>query len=281
MTIVVTGAAGQLGRELVRLLDAQAWPLDLPEHDLTDFEAIRRLLGRLRPHAVVNCAAYVHVDDAELEPRRCFRVNSLAVANLVDACRRIDARLVQISTDYVFGGGTLANRPYRETDLPSPDGVYARSKFEAEVHVANWANHTIVRSCGLYARRDAPNGSRNFVKTILRFAAGDRPLRVVNDQHCTPTYVPHLAKAICYLLSTEMTGLFHVTNSGATTWFEFAREIVRLAGLNVHVTPCTTVEYGVRAPRPTYSVLDTTKYHGLGGPAMPEWRDALREYFAT
>ncbi|MEX0585077.1 MAG: NAD(P)-dependent oxidoreductase, partial [Pirellulales bacterium] len=208
MTIIVTGAAGQLGRELVRLLGDDAWPLDLPEHDLTDHEATLALVNRLRPQAVINCAAYVRVDDAEEKSQRCFRVNSLAVANLVEACRAVDARLVQISTDYVFGGSTALGRPFRETDPPAPNGVYARSKYEAEMHVAKWARHTIVRSCGLYARQDAPSATGNFVQTILRFAKSGRPLRVVNDQHCTPTYVPHLAAAICHLLSSDASGIF-------------------------------------------------------------------------
>ncbi len=174
-------------------------------------------------------------------------------------------------------------RPWREDDPPMPKGVYAVTKFEGELVAAAWSKHLIVRTCGLYARPSHATG-RNFVKTILRLARTQPKLRVVDDQHCTPTYVPHVARAIVYLLGTNGAtpapwGIYNVTNRGETTWCGFAREIVRRAGLDVPVEPITTADFAALAPRPAYSVLDTTAYHRLGGPAMPHWKEALAEYF--
>ena len=232
---------------------------------------------------MINCAAYTQVDKAESEPDRCRAVNAGAVANLVRACERLDCPLVQISTDYVFGAKPPQPRPWREDDPPSPQGVYARTKIEGEQIAAGYPRHLIVRTCGLYARR-CNQRAANFVKTMLRLG-GTRPeLSVVNDQYCTPTYVPHLARAILFLLGAKGSpapwGTYHVTNTGQTTWHEMAVDIFRLAGMKVVVRPITTAQYRAAAARPSYSVLDTSAYHRLGGPAMPDWKAALAEYFA-
>jgi dTDP-4-dehydrorhamnose reductase len=284
MRILVTGAAGQLGAELCRQLGPAAIPTDLDTLDLADGRAVLDAVARLAPDAVINCAAYTAVDLAEDDVKRCRAANATAVQHLAEACRRLDCPLVQISTDYVFSGRPLPGRPYREDDPPSPEGVYAQTKLEGERAAAGHAKHLIVRTCGLYAR-PSHQRARNFVKTILRMARSRPQLRVVNDQHCTPTYVPHLARAVLYLLGVNGPGpapwgMYHVTNGGATNWHEFACEIVRLAGLKTDLAPITTEEYGAAAPRPAYSVLDTAAYHRLGGPAMPNWKDALQEYVA-
>jgi dTDP-4-dehydrorhamnose reductase len=188
--------------------------------------------------------------------------------------------LVEISTDYVFGRDAARMTPYRETDEPGPQGVYGQTKLEAERVTAEWPKHLIVRTCGLYGRL-GQRSAGNFVETMLRLAAAGRPLRVVADQHCAPTYVSHLARAIRFLAATVAFGTYHVVNRGQTTWCEFARELFRQAGLDVPVEPITTAQYGALAPRPAYSILDTAKYHGLAGcPAMPAWQDALAEYLA-
>jgi dTDP-4-dehydrorhamnose reductase len=341
MEILVTGAAGQLGRELCRQLGPAAVPIDVDTLDLTDGPAVLATMDRLAPGAVINCAAYTQVDRAQREPERCRAVNATAVEHLARACRRLDIPLMQISTDYVFGGPGDAPRPWRETDPAEPQGVYAASKLEGEQAAATAPKHLIVRTCGLYAR-PAHAGAQNFVTTILRLAASRPVLRVVNDQHCTPSYVPHVARAFLFLLGVSLSppaekgsllpapssplvppsppaplprgergvgekgdsphlperpsgcfaqmgtvpffpaawGTYHVTNAGATTWYEFAREIVRLAGLSVPVEPISTAEFAAAAPRPAYSVLDTTAYQRLGGPPLPDWRTALAEYFA-
>jgi dTDP-4-dehydrorhamnose reductase len=308
MSIVVTGAYGQLGGELCRRLGAEAIPLDIDTLDLTDADAVLRRMLALKPAIIVNCAAYTQVDKAETEPQRCRAVNATAVEYLVRACRELDCALLQISTDYVFGGPPGTPRPWREDDPPAPQGVYARTKLEGEQFAATYPKHWIVRTCGLYAQASDPRAA-NFVRTMLRLGAARKELGVVTDQHCTPTYVPHLAEAILFLMGRGPEkgdsphlceapfgpfrqmgtvpffrpvprGTYHVTNSGETTWHEFALEIFRLAGMPVAVRPITTAEYGAPAPRPAYSVLDTTAYHRLGGPPMPDWKAALAEYFA-
>jgi dTDP-4-dehydrorhamnose reductase len=264
-------------------LAAEATGVDLDTLDLTDRPAVLETLRRLAPRAVIHCAAYTQVDQAETDSARCRAVNVTAVESLAEVCRELDSPLVQISTDYLFAGSPGIGRPWRESDLPVPKGVYAVTKFEGERVAAAWPKHLIVRTCGLYAR-PSHVAARNFVKTILRLARTQPRLRVVDDQWCTPTYVPHLAQAIVYLLggggaAPAPWGIYNVTNRGETTWCGFARQIVRLAGLDVPVEPITTAEFASPAPRPAYSVLDTTAYHCLGGPAMPDWKQALGEYF--
>ncbi|MCR4414480.1 MAG: dTDP-4-dehydrorhamnose reductase [Thermoguttaceae bacterium] len=278
MPIVVTGCQGQLGSELCRQLGTEAVGLDLPEFDLCDAQGVRRALVTVRPRAVVNTAAYTLVDRAEQQPDLCHAINADAVGHLADLCRELDAVLVHISTDYVFGHGAQRQIPYLETDEPGPQGAYARSKLAGERLAAAWPRHFIVRSCGLYGR-PGPRSAGNFVATMLRLARQGRPLRVVNDQCCSPTYVPHLARAIRFLLGTRAYGTYHVVNTGQTTWYGFAAEIFRQAGLSVRLEPITTAEYGAPAPRPAYSALDTAKYHALPGrPPMPPWQTALAEY---
>ena len=282
MSILVTGAYGQLGKELCRQLGAEAQGVDVDTLDLTATAAIAPAVKRWRPAAVVNCAAYTQVDKAETETALCRAINAAAVSQLAAACAEIDCPLVQIGTDYVFSGPGPGH-PWREADMPAPQGVYARTKFEGEQAAAACPKHFIVRTCGLYARA-SDAAAKNFVKTMLRLADGDKPLRIVNDQRCTPSYVPHVARAIVFLLRRAIdtqvaAGVYHVTNGGETTWFDFAAEIFRVAGKQVSLTPITTVEYNAPAPRPAYSVLDTARYHRLGGPAMPAWQEAVRDYF--
>ena len=284
MPIAVTGAYGQLGAELCRQLGADAIPLDIDTLDLTNGRAVVDTLLALSPRAVVNCAAYTQVDKAETEPSMCRAVNATAVEHLARACATLDCPLVQISTDYVFGGEAPTPRPWREDDRPSPRGVYAQTKLEGEQAAAQHAKHLIVRTCGLYARPSDPRAA-NFVRTMLRLGATRSELRVVDDQQCTPTYVPHLARTIVFLLGATGEhrapwGTYHVTDAGQTTWCAFAREIFRLAEMRVAVHPITTAEYAAPAPRPSYSVLDTMAYANLGGPSMPDWKQSLVEYFA-
>jgi dTDP-4-dehydrorhamnose reductase len=314
MKIAVTGAFGQLGSEICRQIGPSALPLDIDTLDLTDGKAVADRMRALKPDLVINCAAYTQVDKAEKEPDRAYAVNATAVEHLARVCRELDCPLVQISTDYVFSGERVQgsgfrvqqtkdmdpdleaaasnssfiphpssfNRPYREDDPPSPQGVYSRTKFAGERAAAQWEKHVIVRTCGLYAR-PGDNRAHNFVKTMLRLAGTHSTLRVVADQYCTPSYVPHVARASLFLAGNDRSspspwGIYHVTNTGITTWYDFAVEIFRLAGIDVPVQPITTAEYAAPAARPAYSVLDTTAYHRLGGPAMPDWKTALEEY---
>jgi dTDP-4-dehydrorhamnose reductase len=279
-TIAVLGGDGQLGSELVRQLGAAAIALTRRECDLSDSSALRDVLLRLRPSAVINAAGYTQVDRAEENEQECFRINADAVEHLAAICREMNCPLVQVSTDYVFGADQDRHRPYREDDPPGPQGAYARSKLSGEHAAANGEKHTIVRTCGLYGPRRKPTQA-NFVDTMLRLGRERDRMRVVNDQHCTPSYVRDVARAILFLVKNRHYGLFHVVNSGSTTWYDFAREIFRLAGIATPVEPISTAEYGAKAPRPAYSVLDTAKYHSLGGPPMPAWQLALAEYLST
>jgi dTDP-4-dehydrorhamnose reductase len=252
--------------------------LDLPDFDLTDRAGVLAAIAAVRPRAVINTAAFTLVDRAEQEPALCRAVNVEGVAHLVEACRRLDCTLVQISTDYVFGPDSLRGAPCRETDVPSPQGVYAQSKLQSEQVASGWQKHLIVRTCGLYGRL-AERSPGNFVETMLRLAAAGKRLRIVNDQRCTPTYTPHVVRAMRFLLDVGAHGTYHATSAGDATWYEFAQEIFRQSGLAVQVDPITSAEWGATAPRPTYSVLDCSKYRAFpNAPPMPRWQDALAEY---
>lgn len=277
MKIVVTGAQGQLGGELCRQIGNDAVGMDLPDFDLLKPDQICETLKQHQPDLVINTAAYTQVDKAEEEEYICHAVNGTAVKHLADACRKITAVLVQISTDYVFGGRDRST-PYVETDKPDPLSVYAQTKLEGEQYASQCERHFIVRTCGLYGR-PGENTAGNFVETMLHLGRERNHLRIIDDQQCTPSYIVHVARAIRFLAGTSAYGTYNVVNSGVTTWYDFAAEIFRLSGLTPELERITTGEYGALAPRPRYSVLDTTKYHALPGrPALAEWNVALREY---
>lgn len=281
MQVVVTGAQGQLGSELCRQLGGDAIGLDMPEFDLTDDVAVRSLLRQVRPHAVVNTAAFTQVDRAESEVQQCRAVNATAVTTLARVCEELDCVLMQLSTDYVFGGQPDRSAAYRETDEPCPQSVYARTKWEGEQAALAWAKSFVVRTCGLYGPA-AARSSGNFVETMLRLGKTRGHVRVVADQRCTPSYTTHVARAICFLLTTDSHGVYHLVNSGQTTWYDFAVETFRVAGMDVGVEAISSKEYGAPAPRPAYSVLDNCKYHSLSNaPPMPHWTEALAEYLRS
>jgi dTDP-4-dehydrorhamnose reductase len=253
--------------------------------DLAQPDAARRVIERLRPRAVINCAAYTQVDRAETDEAACRAINATGVAALAEACRAVDCTLVQISTDYVFCDAPPMDRPWREDDPPAPRGVYAVTKWEGEQAAATAPRHLIVRTCGLYAAANQPQ-AKNFVNTMLRLGREREEVRVVNDQHCTPSYAPHVATAVLALLEAAELGraawgTYHVTNRGATTWHDFAAEIFRLAEISVRLAPISSEAFAAPAPRPKYSVLDVSKFHALGVFEMPTWQAALRERLSS
>lgn len=281
MAIVVTGASGQLGWELCQQLGAAAIAADRETLDISDPAAVNRLLREVRPTAVINCAAYTAVDKAEQEPDRCFAINATGVSHLAQQCQQLNAVLVQVSTDYVFGAPSVERKPHCEDEPPHPQGVYAASKLEGEEQARQAQRHIIVRTCGLYGPAAPTRRPNNFVETMLRLGRERDVLRIVDDQFCTPSYVRHVARGIRFLLECEAHGTFHVVNAGSTNWCRFAEEIFRLAKLPVRIEPISTAQYGAPAPRPSFSVLDTSKYDRLGGPPLPDWHDALAEYLAS
>lgn len=292
MAILVTGARGQLGSELCAQLGDRAVGIDVETLDLTNRAAAISFVEAHQPEAIINCAAYTAVDRAEQDEARCFAINADAVATLAELCRRLGVPLVQISTDYVFSGEADRRTPYAEDDRTAPLGVYGRSKQQGERNAAAWQRHLIVRSCGLYAAPRPGQQIANFAQTMLRLGRERGKVRVVTDQVCSPTYVPNLAAAILFLLELGETGTFHVVDRGAVSWYAFAVELFRQAGMDVFVKPITTAEYeaermagGVlrasHARRPAFSVLSTAKYDRLGGPPMPAWQASIAAYLAA
>jgi dTDP-4-dehydrorhamnose reductase len=277
--IAVTGYGGQLGTELCRQLGPRAIPLSEADLDLTDPAAVRNCLTRLEPAALINAAAYTQVDRAEAEPEACFRVNAGAVKTLARVCRDLDCPLMQVSTDYAFGADRDRCVPYTESDQPAPVNVYGESKLAGEVAARAWHKHFVVRTCGLYCvSPSGPVRGRNFVDTMLALSADRSELRIVSDQRCTPSYVPHVASAMIRLLPTQRYGTFHVTNGGSATWLDFAAELFRQAGIPMSLVPISTAEYGAAAPRAHFSVLDTSKFSALGVGDVPTWQNGIRDY---
>ena len=273
---LVFGSKGQLGAEFLKRLGDRAKGFDLPDGDITNALELSDIFEAIKPQCVINAAAFTKVDAAEEQPALCRKINAFGPGNLAKLCEEYNIPLVHFSTDYVFCG-TKKREPLTEMDTVFPEGVYAITKYEGELKAAQCQKHLILRTCGLYGK-PGENTPGNFVETMKRLGASGNPLKIVADQHCTPTYIPHLVSATLYLLEHRQWGLYHVVNSGETTWYDFAMEIFRLEGLAAHADPITTAQWNAPAPRPLYSVLDTSKYHATGAPVMPTWQDALVEY---
>jgi dTDP-4-dehydrorhamnose reductase len=288
MRIAIIGASGQLGRALRSELEGDLCALGHADIEIADPRSVREAIAGTRPDVVINAAAYNFVDRAEEEPAVAQAVNADGPRNLARICAERGIVLVHISTDYVFSGwepgpGGVQPRsvPYRETDRPDPQNVYARSKLAGEEFVrAEAPRHFVLRTCGLFGET-RERGKGNFVETMLRLGRERGEVRVVNDQECTPTSAADLARAIRKILATEAYGLYHATNAGSTTWEDFAKEIFRQAGVEVRVTPISTAEFSAKAVRPRYSVLDTSKLAAQVGATLPPWQAALAEYLAA
>jgi dTDP-4-dehydrorhamnose reductase len=275
----VIGGAGQLGRDLCPRLSGEVVPLTRERADLTRPDILRATLAELRPDVVVNCAAYNFVDRAEEEPEAAFAVNAWGVRHLALACRPLNCVLVHFSTDYVFGLDETRHVPFAETDAPGPVSVYGLSKLAGEYLVrALCPRHFVIRTCGLYGVWGSGGKGGNFVETMLRLAAEKKPLPVVNDQTCTPSYTVDVATAAAALVGTQRYGLYHLTNAGATTWHDFARTIFELSGVKADLKPISSAEFKRPARRPGYSVLARDAYEALGLAPPRPWREALAAY---
>jgi len=277
-TILVTGANGQLGKEL------QLLSLDLPSYtflfvakeglNIADAAATEKYFAAQRIDFCINCAAYTAVDKAESEPENAFLVNGIAVATLAAVCKKNNSKLIHISTDYVFDG--TATQPYKETDQTNPVSIYGQSKLQGEVlALENCPSTIIIRTAWVYS-----SFGNNFVKTMLRLMKERESINVVNDQLGCPTYAADLAAAIMQIIasgkSNENPGIYHYANAGITNWYEFAIAIKKLSGSACAVNPITTAAYPTAAKRPAYSVLDTSKITSTFQLAIPAWEDSLK-----
>lgn len=278
MTTLILGSSGQLGSAMRRLLpDALVWTRQ--QADLARPEPLRAVIEAAKPEVVINCAAYNAVDQAEKDVQGAFTVNALAIRELALACRAIDATLVHVSTNYVFGQDEARRVPYEETDAPGPISAYGISKLAGECFAQSLCpKHLVIRTAGLFGFPERGSQPANFVEKLLERARRGDKLRVVNDQELTPTSSADLAQAIVDLLRAGATGLYHFTNSGACTWHQFACEALRLAGMNVEVEPVTSAAFAAPARRPRYSVLSCFKYDAHGLPTPRLWQDALGKY---
>ena len=283
--ILLLGASGQVGRELSRQLSAFA-RVTAPtsaELDLTSPTAIRGAVRASRPLLIVNAAAYTAVDAAESDVNRCAAINALAPGVLAEEAEQNGAYLIHFSTDYVFDGSKTT--PYVETDQTNPLGAYGRTKRDGELAVvANCQRHLIFRTAWVYAAQ-----GKNFVLTMRRLARERDELKVVNDQIGAPTSAPAIAAGVAQVLRvlqkdpervTSVSGIYHMTAGGETTWFEFARTILADEP-RVTVRPITTAEYPTPAKRPAYSVLDNAKLERVFGVTLPSWQDQWRTFNAT
>jgi dTDP-4-dehydrorhamnose reductase len=278
MKLVLIGADGQLGWDLMKVLPPPGLtPLTYPDFDVTKPEVVRRTLLRLKPEAVINTSAFNRVDDCESDPWPSFRVNALAVRDLALVCRDLGAVLVHFSTDYVFDGAR--DRPYTEDDQANPLSTYALSKLTGEYFLKIlWPKHFLIRTCGLYGEAGSREKGTNFVESMIALEKKGASLRVVSDQRVTPTATAELAPRVWTLVQTGQYGLYHMTNEGACSWFEFAAAIFELLGRPSRPVPVSSDAFGAPAKRPPFSVLENRRYNALGLPPFSHWKEALRVY---
>jgi dTDP-4-dehydrorhamnose reductase len=278
MRAVVIGANGQLGSDLMKIFSG--WDLAGTTHcalDIGNLERVREFLSHTKPDAVINTAAFNRVDDCEDEPEKAFSTNAYGARNLARVCADFNCALMQISTDYVFGGEKAF--PYTEDDAPNPLSVYGVSKLAGEYFVRNICpKHFVVRTSGLYGAAGSRGKGGNFVDTMIRLARQGKPIRVVDDQVLTPSYTKDLAQGLKELIQTEAYGVYHITNGGQCSWHEFAAKIFFLLDLSPDFGPTTTKSLGLKARRPAYSVLAGAKLKQLGIEDMPLWEDGLKRY---
>ncbi len=278
--LIVTGANGQLGRAINQVYknssEYECVNTDVNDLDITNIDAVLQYVDGIKPYAIINCAAHTNVNRCETDVDNAYRINAIGPRNLSIAATRAGAKLMHVSTDYVFDGH--ASTPYTEFDTPNPEAVYGKTKLTGEQFVKEFAkDYFIVRTAWLYG------DGKNFVKTMLGLSETHDKVTVVGDQFGSPTSADELAKAIAYLLPTDNYGLFHGTCEGITNWADFTREIYRLAGKTTEVVTVTSEEYeknttGVVAPRPFYSVLDNYMLKLTTNHMFADWEKAIAEY---
>lgn len=275
MRILVTGVKGQLGYDVVNELEKRghtAIGVDIDEMDITDAEAVDRVITEANVEAVIHCAAYTAVDAAEDNLELCRKVNAAGTENIAKVCKKLDLKMVYISTDYVFDGE--GERPWEPDDRRDPLNAYGIGKYEGELAVEeNLEKYFIIRIAWVFG----VNG-KNFIKTMLKLGETRDEVSVVNDQIGSPTYTYDLARLIVDMVETEKYGRYHATNEGFCSWYEFACEIFRQAGMNVKVNPVTSDEFPAKAKRPHNSRMSKEKLSENGFERLPSWQDALKRY---
>ena len=275
MKVLVTGVKGQLGYDVVKELDKrgiEAVGVDIEEMDITDSWSVNKVIKEAAPDAVIHCAAYTAVDAAEDNVEVCRKVNADGTQNIAKVCKELNIKMIYISTDYVFDG--KGTRPWEPEDERHPLNVYGLTKYEGELAVQNTLDkYFIVRIAWVFG----VNGG-NFIKTMLKLAETRNRLTVVNDQFGSPTYTYDLAKLLVDMVQTEKYGIYHATNEGICTWYEFACEIFKQAGIPMEVVPVSAEEYKAKAPRPENSRMSKDKLQENGFERLPSWQDALKRY---
>ncbi len=281
--VAVIGATGQLGREVVRAFQeaegVEVVGLGHEQVECTDPASVAEVLFSLRPEVVVNCAAFVRVDECEDRPEVAFRVNALGALHVARACRELGARCVYVSTDYVFDGSKP--EPYQEEDRPNPINVYGASKLAGEYLVQQTCpDALVVRVAALFGGRGARGKGSNFVLALLERARRGEVLRVVADIRTSPTYAVDAAQALVALVRQRAEGIFHVVNEGACTWYELAHHVLSVCGQKTSLQPISREVYPMRARRPANSALATAKLRAFGIHLRP-WSEAVTEYVAS
>ena len=275
MKVLVTGVKGQLGYDVVNELTKRghiAIGTDIEEMDITDKESVETVIKGNAPEAVIHCAAYTAVDAAEDNVELCRKINAEGTQNIADVCKELDIKMIYISTDYVFDGE--GEKPWEPEDERTPLNVYGQTKYEGELAVQNTLDkYFIVRIAWVFG----VNG-KNFIKTMLNLGKTRDSLTVVNDQFGSPTYTYDLAKLLVDMAETEKYGIYHATNEGICTWYEFACEIFKQAGMNIKVSPVSAAEYPAKAKRPSNSRMSKEKLTQNGFEKLPAWQDALSRY---
>lgn len=278
MRIAIIGADGQLGTDLlISLRNYDIHPFYFPEFDIIQKEKAYGILAGLAPDIVINTAAYNRVDEGEEDPAKVFALNALAVRNLAISCDKIRCALVHFSTDYVFDG--KKKTPYVEADCPNPLNVYGMSKLTGEYFIRSFLDrYYIVRTSSLYGTTGCWDKGHNFVDMVISMEKNRSPLKIVNDQLMTPTSTYELAERIKELIKTERFGLYHLTNEGQCSWYECAKSIFEMMKIQPDMVSINSSEYGSKARRPAYSVLENMKAKKIGITEFSYWKDALRNY---
>ncbi len=275
MKVLVTGVKGQLGYDVVNELNKKghvAIGTDIEEMDITDAASVDKVIKENTPDAVIHCAAYTAVDAAEDNVELCRKINADGTQNIANVCKELDIKMIYISTDYVFDGE--GERPWEPDDERTPLNVYGQTKYEGELAVQNTLDKFfIVRIAWVFG----VNG-KNFIKTMVNLGKTRDSLTVVNDQFGSPTYTYDLARLLVDMVETDKYGIYHATNEGICTWYEFACEIFRQAGMNVKVSPVLASEYPAKAKRPSNSRMSKEKLTENGFEKLPTWQDALGRY---